>query len=384
MGGKHKSNSKLDRYIRSRGSYLPVNFANYQAPYKDNHVLCVLCDEPHDDIEFTVKKLDTKAEFVETIPDVHICGNCDSRVKDMLTYSKLHSTDIFSKAIEKKDVQKNSRIDMLLYDGRFSPDVYYNYMHLKSEYELDQEDAKFEFNDSYCYFCQGIVKETSASFMWVPCGNDPYTIDGGTVLTCASCIEEISERLPEKSISSFYGNTFTIKVCPTCEEPYYITNDEAKMREDFHGKQNTDFQCGPCAYKYLHTTISTRLFAADKTLHGKISRYKDDICDLCLEEFTVDLLTYPRDLLASHINKDEKIVCQWCECASIPAFAAIIVGETIYNFTQGVRDPNLFHVKKRKKSGRVLAVWGPLDYDKFEDLVDELMNSDSDQLTLKM
>jgi hypothetical protein len=382
MSRNHKSNTKLDRYIRSRGAYLPVGFEKYRAPYGDNHALCVLCDSLHDNEEFTIISEVEKREFIDVLEGVHTCSNCSSAITAMKNLNSRHSEDIFYKALSNKDVAKNSKIDSLLFDGRFAADCYYSLTHLESKYEYELDISLYTVK--HCYFCQGVVEETTSNFMWVPCGNDPYTVDGGTILTCASCIKEISGRLPEKSISNFYTNTFQTAVCPTCGEPYYMINDEFKMRTDFHGKQNIEYQCGPCAYKFLHTTEHNRLFTADKTMQGKVSRYRDDVCDLCLEEFAVDLMILPSSTISRHINKEGQIVCAYCECANIPAFAAIVVGDIIYNFTQGVRDPNLFHIKKRKKSGRVLAVWGPLNYEKFETIVEELMDADAEQLTMKM
>lgn len=369
MSNKHKSDSKLARYLRSRGTWIP-DLNKYKAPNGDKHLLCALCDAPH--ASFGLLKRDPSNLLIVVGPPVaFVCGNCHTDILDM--EQLIGSTDL-SHNITILDIERNGKFDFLLFEGKFSEDTYYFLEHLESRWEFPQTDIPYEHKE-ICYFCEGKFDFSSGRLdIWVPVGAiSIYTIDGGVLPMCTACRQNLENQLPENSIRYFYMNTFKTDTCTNCEEVYYITKDEDEMRHQ--SKRRGQYQCPACTYKYLHTSTLDRLLVPKRNSGGKLNRYVDDICDLCHEAFCVDQMWSPDAVLKNHINKEAKIICENCRCGDILAFLAIKKEHFVYNVAFS---ENKYYVTSRTLEGRILESIVYYDLRQFENALEKIVENKED------
>lgn len=371
MDNKLERTSKLERYLRSRGTYIPNNIDAYTAPHGDLHIYCPLCDDRHDDIPLKRRHLAHLRNY-RIIEGAYTCQVCQNSI-DMM--DEVIDQRIVNMDVLKKDVKKNARIDKLLHEGKLDQDVFHSLLHLDGRFERDSGFPDDYYNGTHCYFCDTDLKEEDANkSLHVPCGNDIYTVDGGDVAVCNNCYQDFKARLPEGKVEQFYRNEFVECDCPTCTQTYYITKEESHSRA-FNNLFDS-YQCGSCAYAYLSRNKGGR-FLYPKRMHGFLRRFIDDQCDLCEQIVGVDQLHTPNFILTNHVNADGKYVCKDCRAAGVPAIIAIITGKYVINVAPGLRFEG-YHIRKRTTNGHTAGVLSIDNTEDFEKIMAAILEKGDD------
>lgn len=360
MSDESKRTSKLSRYLRSRGTFIPHNIGNYTAPHGDMHIYCPFCDERHDNNPLKRRQL-TNLLNIRVIEGVYLCHTCQNSVDmmdEVITNRRIDGDTI------RRDIVKNARIDKLLHEGKFDQDVFHSLLHLDGRYERGSGLPDDYYNGDHCYFCSIELREEDLNAtLHVPCGNDLYHIDGGDVAVCKQCLQDFKNRLPEGNIEQFYRNEFVEEDCPTCTQTYYITKEEQESRM-FNNLVNA-YQCGACAYGYVVRNKGGR-FLYPRRVNGFLQRFVDDQCDLCQHIVGVDQLHTPAFILRNHVNSEGKYVCGECRAGGVLATFAIITGKYIVNIAPGVRFEG-YHIRQRSENGHTrgaLSVDNTQDFEK--------------------
>jgi transposase-like protein len=372
MDNKSKRSTALESYIRCRGTKLPVKFPRYCYPNGDMFLYCPFCNNEHEEYHPIFRRYSDNLATYE-ITAAFSCKTCYSVIQDM--EAKLYSSsDPFNKAIMARDAQKNARIDHLILEGKISSDSYYYLDHLNSRYEMLMEDVpKFD----HCYFCEGEIKPSgSGNAFWVPVGSDMYAVDGGTMSACQNCFEDIMHRIPERDLRKFYEVNFKTVDCPSCRQPYYITPEENHMR-DLADYRRDAYQCGPCAYNYLHTYgHSDGLLIAKKNVGSKLERYVDSKCQQCGDLMSIDQMLTSEFVYSHYVNSDEEHVCDNCRAFGIPATVTFLFEKTVTNIAKDSK--GVFHFRKRNREGVTEFDISALNEKKFKALVDKIIERGDD------
>lgn len=372
MSNKYKPNTRLGRYLRSRGTWIPDNINKYKEPSGDMHLCCVLCDEPHDRLPFYQNSF-ANIRVSSVIAAVHLCIYCHGTTQDLEGLMKPSSNPLQGGAVM-DDMAMNAKMDLLIFDKKFTEDAYHFLEHIEGRYEyLKGEDYD---GKMLCYFCE---KEINAGttimpeFVYMPCGNDIYTVDGGTLTVCPSCVEELENRLPEQSIRFFLSENFPLETCDSCRQPYFITQEEERLRVN----SNTMgmYQCGACAYGNVHTSTMNKLYMVKKNTAGRLARYVDQVCELCSQAFSIDQMLLPNYLLRNHVNSEGKVICENCRCGTLLAFEAIVKRNVVYNVAFLARR-NYFIISVRSIYGQVYESLVVPNAEVLEQILEKIQEAD--------
>lgn len=372
MDNKPKRSTALASYIRCRGTKLPIKFPRYCRPNGDMFLYCPFCNDEHEEYHPIFRRHHNNLSNYE-ITAAFACKTCYTVIQDMEA-TLYGSPDPFNKAIAAKDAQKNARIDHLVLEGNISSDSYYYLDHLESRYEMLMEDVpKFD----NCYFCENEIRPNgSGNTFWVPVGTDIYAVDGGTIAACQNCFEDIMNRIPERDLRKFYEINFEMADCPSCKQPYYITIEEHQMRVLADYRRDA-YQCGPCAYHYLHTyRQDDSLMVAKKSVGSKLQRYVDSKCEECGDTMSIDQMLTPEFVYSHYVNANEDHVCDNCRAFGIPATVTFVFEKTVTNIAKDHR--GVFHFRKRSRDGVTEFDISATTEEKFKSLVDRIIERGDD------
>lgn len=327
MDNKSKGN-KLDNFIRSFGTVLPKDVLHYKSPDGDKRLLCPFCDSEHDDNPILRHDF-AQSESGVVLDGTYSCDECN------IVIERMETRILRGKVAQGRDsdapyINTNARRHLFRYanEGILPPNSHLKYTHLNPDGALISADDL-----SRCVFCDKQVTEFQAASFHVqaPVGADIYHLDGGSLLTCTECYNDLTTINPDIAFDHWERQFFAETTCPKCHLHYLITKNEEEFRSI--GKTVGLHLCPECAYNNLEGSDDAMFYARRQTTDGRYSRYVDVTpCAGCKETMTIDQTLCPDYVLRKHVSYSSLCYCSDCKDGEKFPFGSVVNGEVFWNF----------------------------------------------------
>lgn len=296
-------NSRLNIYLRSKGTQLPTDTWIYRPP-QDNHALCLFCLHNHEYIEVKIRE-PRNLLAVKWVNGVHCCKLCNNEINKMENATIRHYAEenLFRKGYEGIRNEAVKRLQAYLEEGILETNYKDYVLHLDPRIE-HADTSRYQ---PLCYGCQRT--ESPSGFIQAPQGKDPWVLDGGRLKLCASCSVEL--QLLEQDISEIAISPFEQDTCPHCHQEYAISMGESEMRMLYNtfGKH----YCPKCAYINLTKPQPAKSFyVARRTDFDELDRYTFCSCEYCQDDIQIDLTLEVSYLTDKFVSPEGKRICKGC------------------------------------------------------------------------
>jgi len=310
-----ETNNRLDLFIKSHLSKLPLNFVTYRIGGV-NAELCLFCGNQH--VGHTVFTYLNRELDTYTNTKTRMCEMCYEEVHVAEMELKDGTSNPRLERIPFADSSLAYRISMYAVDATFDECVhsYYNFTVVLPESILESIWLMFR----HCYFCRNLATD-QYSLLTVPVHSSTL-VSGGMVRSCNSCTKKLQTF--EGGISALEAR-YPEDICKSCNNYYAISESELTNRSYYSDKGK--YMCPNCVTKHLYTDP----IVADKIILNDAENLFRNValpCIICDTKYNVDLLSPNNNLY----SKSKKSICPDCFFVNVPAITALHIGDNSYRF----------------------------------------------------